>query len=71
MGGIRLTERFRIAKSVYSDIQDGRHRIAKSVHSDIQDCHHGGHFEILQTPKPCQIELKRWRHRSDIEIQNC
>ena len=60
MGDIKVTQRFKIAKSFPSDIQNGRQ---------------GGHLEILQTtspPKPCPIELKLdEKHESGTEIQNC
>ena len=66
MGGIRVTQRFRIAKphllpNPKSDRAQtcwealGPHgdlELLKLFHSDIQDGCYGGHFENLQTTSP-------------------
>ena len=52
-----------------------RFRIAKMVSSDIQDGHHDSHLENLQITSAlehCLIELKLdGRHWGVMEIQNC
>ena len=65
MGGITVTQRFRIANIVL-----------KLFRSDIQVGRHGGHLEILQIDISSQtvgwIEPKLdGKHHSDTEIQNC
>ena len=53
-----------------------RFRIAKIVPFDVQDGHHGGHLEILQTTFPPKLyvglsQTLDGKHHSDTEIQNC